>query len=185
MIAEVALFPGIVTVVEGVIVKVPVVSVPAQNTPPSQALFRAKGLPSVPPFVAFQETWTFRTVIGSWGFVIEKPIPLLTMVSGPVVILLQPGIAVDVMVGVNVSVGVAVCVEVDVTVAVGVNVGTRVAVLVGKGVNVIIPPRDVAVGVGDGAVAVGVSTGRVLPGVIGIVGTGVFGELDVSKSRST
>ena len=147
MIAEVTLFPGMVKVVEGVIVRVPVLSVPAQNTPPRLALFKAKGLLPAPPFVEFQETWTFRTVIVSCGFVKDKLITLLTTISEPVVMLLHPGIAVGVMVGVNVSVGVHVCVVVGVTVAVGVIVGTRVAVLVGNGVSVITSPESVAVGV--------------------------------------
>lgn len=178
MIAEVTLLPGMVTVVEGVIVRFPVLSVPAQNTPPRLALFRANGLLPAPPFTEFQTTWTFKTVIGSCGFVIDKLITLLTIMSGPVVILSQPGIAVGVIVGVNVRVGVMVSVGVCVTVAVGVIVGTSVGVLLGKGVMVTNCPSPVAVGV-TVIVAVGVSEGTVVPGVVGTLEVGVLGELEV------
>lgn len=178
MIAEVSLLPGMVTVVEGVIVRFPVRSVPAQNTLPRLALFRAKGLLPAPPFTEFQTTWTFKTVIGSCGFVIDRLIRLLTIMSGPVVILSQPGIAVGVMVGVNVRVGVMVSVGVNVIVAVGVIVGTSVGVLLGKGVMVTNSPSPVAVGVAV-IVAVGVLEETGVPGVVGALEVAVLGALEV------
>jgi hypothetical protein len=104
---------------------------------------------------------------------------------GPVIMLSQPGIAVGVVVGVNVRVGVDVSVVVGVTVAVGVIVGTSVGVFVGSGVMVITSPGCVAVGV---LVSVGVSEGRMVPG--GRVGTLVVGaelvpELEGGDSSST
>ena len=82
---EVVLFPAMVTVVEGVIVRFPVLSVPVQNPLPREALFRAKELPGLPgpPVVLFQVTWTLRTVIESWGFVIVILIVLLLKMIEP------------------------------------------------------------------------------------------------------
>lgn len=164
----------------------PVVSVPAQNMPPRLALFKAKGLFPAPPLMEFQTTWTFRTVIPSCGFVMDRLIILLTTMSEPVVILSQPGIAVGVTVGVNVRVGVNVSVGVEVAVAVGVIVGTSVGVLLGKGVIVTTSPTNVAVGVSDAtvAVAVGVSVDRMVPVIVGMLEPGVFDALGkVSRSR--
>ncbi len=92
--------PGIVTVVEGVMVRFPVVSVPAQNTPRRLTLFRANGLLPAPPFTEFQTTWTFRTVMASCGLVMDKLMRLLTMMIEPVLILSHPGMAVGVILGV-------------------------------------------------------------------------------------
>jgi hypothetical protein len=183
MIGDVMLFPGMVTVVEGVIVRLPVLSLPVQNTPSRLALFKIKGLLAGPPVAEFQVTWTFRTVIASCGLVIVRLIILLppVILIAPVVILPQPGTGVEVAVGVKVSVGVSVSVGVNVIVAVGVIVGVRVGVLLGRGVNVITgPDGSVAVGVSsDGAVAVGVSDGTGVVGMDGTVAVAVFDELDV------
>ena len=57
MIVDVALFPGIVTVVEGVIVKpLPAVLLPVQNTLPRLAYCKVKGLLAGPPVAEFQAT---------------------------------------------------------------------------------------------------------------------------------
>ena len=184
------MFPGIVTVVEGVIVRFPVLFVPAQNVPFRLTVFNANGLPAVPPplppFVEFQTTWTFRTVIESCGFVRDRLIVLLSKTIEPVEILLKPGTAVEVAVGVKVRVGVTVSVGVSVTVAVRVSVGTSVGVLLGRGVIVTTSPENVAVGVCEAtvavAVAVGVSEGRTVPGV---VGAPTVGELGVRVGRSS
>jgi hypothetical protein len=56
MIGVVTLFPGIVTVVEGVIVAFPVLSVPVQNMPPRLTLFKDKVLLPDPPVAEFQTT---------------------------------------------------------------------------------------------------------------------------------
>lgn len=106
------MFPGIVTVVEGVIVRFPDVSLPAQNTPPRLILFKTKGLFPDPPFTEFQTTWTLETVIVSCGFVIDKLMTLLTKMIEPVLMLSHPGMGVEVTVGVNVIVGVDVSVGV-------------------------------------------------------------------------
>ena len=163
------MFPGIVTVVEGVIVRFPVLSVPAQNTPFRLTFFRDRVLLAGPPVVEFQTTWTFSTVIESCGFVMDRLIVLVSKMIEPVEILLQPGTGVDVAVGVKVRVGVRVSVGVSVTVAVRVSVGTSEGVLLGKGVMVTTWPTDVAVGVCEAtvavAVAVGVLEGITVPGV--------------------
>ena len=174
-IVEVRLFPGMVTVVEGVIVRpVPAVLLPVQNVVPRLTLFKVKVLPEPPgaPVALFQVTWTSRTVIESCGLVIVILIVLLPPVPGtviqPATMLPHPGTGVEVAVGVKVSVGVSVSVGVNVIVAVGVIVGVSVVVLLGKGVNVITWPACVAVGVSVG-ISVGVFVG-VLVGVF--VGTG-------------
>ena len=141
------MFPGIVTVVEGVIVRFPVLSVPAQKIPFRLTLFRDRVLLAGPPLAEFQTTWTFRTVIESCGFVMDRLIVFTSKMMEPVEILLQPGTAVEVTVGVKVRVGVTVSVGVSVTVAVRVNVGTSEGVLLGKGVIVTTSPIRVAVGV--------------------------------------
>ena len=64
------LFPGIVTVVEGVIVRLPLVFVPDQNVPPRTTLCKVSVLFPDPPFAAFHVTWTVATVTGVCGFVI-------------------------------------------------------------------------------------------------------------------
>ena len=160
MIMEVALFPGIVTVVGGVVETLPVPSMTVQVMPPRLTLFKFKALFAGPPVREFQVAWTFRTVIGSCGLTIVMLIvglPLM-MVIGPAMIMSQPGTAVGVEVGVNVIVGV------KVIVAVGVIVGVRVGVFVGNGVGVD-PPSSTVVGVLDGTVAVAVNVSA---------GTGVF-----------
>ena len=108
MIGVVTLYPGIVTVVEGVIVRFPVLSLPFQNMPPRLTLFKIKGLLAGPPVAAFQTTWTLRTVTGSCGLVIVKLIVGLppVILIAPVVMLPQPGTGVEVEVGVKVMVGV-------------------------------------------------------------------------------
>jgi hypothetical protein len=182
------LFPGIVTVVDGVIVRFPVLSVPAQNTPFRLALLRGRVLLAGPPVVEFQTTWTFRTVIESCGFVMDRLIVLASKMMEPVEILLQPGTAVEVTVGVKVRVGVTVSVGVSVTVAVRVNVGTSEGVLLGKGVIVTTSPIRVAVGVCEEtvavAVAVGVREGITVPGVVGTPGVVGMGVLVLKVSRS-
>jgi len=126
---DVVLFPGIVTVVEGVIVKpLPAVLLPIQNVVPRLTLCRVKVLPEPPgaPVEEFQVTWTSKTVIGSWGLVIVILILLVPAAPGmaiePVVMLSHPGTGVEVAVGVKVFVGVGVTVRV----LVGVNVGVLV-----------------------------------------------------------
>ena len=182
LIAEIWLFPGI-TKEEGAIVKLPVPSAPSQNLPPRLMLSKLKALPPAPPFVAFQVTWMLLTVIVSCGFVKDKLITSLMMMSGPVVMLSHPGMAVGVMVGVKVKVGVAVSVGVKVTVGVDVIVGISVGVFVGNGVIVITSPENVAVGV---LVPVIVSVGRTVPGKVVRVTVGVFviPELEDGESRS-
>lgn len=60
------MFPGIVAVGEGEIVRLPVVFVPDQNTlVPKRALVSVKVLFPAPPLTAFQTTWTLPTVIVS------------------------------------------------------------------------------------------------------------------------
>ena len=161
----------------------PVLSVPAQNMPFRLTLFKANGLPDgppLPPFVEFQTTWTFRTVIESCGFVMSRYIFLVSKMIELVEMLLQPGTAVEVTVGVKVRVGVKVSVGVSVTVAVRVSVGTSEGVLLGKGVIVTTWPIKVAVGVCEATVAVAVAVG-VLEGipVPGVVGGPTVGGLDV------
>ena len=156
------MFPGMVTVVEGVIVRFPVLSVPAQNVPSRLTLLKANGLPDgppLPPLAEFQTTWMFRIVIEACGFVMARLIVLVSKMMELVEILLQPGIAVEVTVGVKVRVGVIVSVGVSVTVAVRVSVGKNVGVLLGKGVIVTTTPTDVAVGVCEATVAVAVAVG--------------------------
>lgn len=128
LIVEVALFPGIVTVVEGVMVRSPVLSLPVQNRPPRLAYCKVKALPvcpPAPPVEEFQTTRTSRTVTESWGLVMIILMILPDTVIAPRVMLSQPGTAVGVAVGVNVAVGVLLGVNV------GVIVGVRVGVLVG------------------------------------------------------
>lgn len=182
---EVRLFPGMVTVVEGVIVSpLPAVLLPVQNVVPRLTLFKVKVLPEPPgaPVALFQLTWTFRTVIESCGLVIVILIVLLPPVPGtviqPAVMLPHPGIGVEVAVGVKVSVGVSVFVGVNVIVAVGVIVAVSVGVLLGKGVNVITGPDGtvaVAVGVLDGTAVVGTA----VVGTDGTVAVAVFRGADV------
>ena len=188
IIGVVTLFPGIVTVVVGVMVKFPEMSVPVQNTPSRLTLFKAKDLPAGPPLVEFQTTWILRTVTGSCGLVIVRLIVGLppVILIAPVVMLPQPGTGVEVLVGVKVIVGVKVMVGVRVSVKVGVTVGVSVIVLLGRGVNVIkSPPGSVAVGVSDGPVGVkvGVLDGTAVAGTVGaavlvepVVGTTLFPE---------
>jgi len=180
------LFPGMVTVVEGVIVRFPVLSLPVQNTPTRLALFKIKGLLAGPPVAEFQVTWTFRTVIASCGLVIVRLIILLppVMLIAPVVILSQPGTGVEVAVGVKVKVGVKVVVGVKVCVKVGVTVGVSVGVLLGRGVNVITGPDGfVAVGVSDVTVTVGVLAATVAVGPPdGDVAVGGFEAPDVGTT---
>ena len=129
--------------VEGMIVRFPVLSPTVQNVVPRLTLFKVKVLPEPPgaPVALFQDTWTSRTVIESCGFVIVILIVLLPPVPGtviqPAVMLPHPGIGVEVAVGVKVFVGVGVIVRVLVGVNVGVIVGVSVGVLLGRGVNVI------------------------------------------------
>jgi len=180
---DIVLFPGMVRVVEGVIVKpLPAVLLSIQNVYPRLTLFSVKvlGLP-VPPVEEFQVTWTSRTVIVSCGLMIVILIVLL-LPPAPgteielALILPHPGTAVGVVVGVKVSVGVGVIVGVLEGVNVAVIVGVSVGVLVSSGVSVNTgPDASVAVGVSDGTVAVGVSDGTVAVGVLlGPDGTGVF-----------
>ena len=184
MIGVVTLYTVMVTVVEGVIVRFPELSLPLQNMPPRLTLFKTKGLPDGPPVAAFQTTWTFRTVTGSCGLVIVRLIVGLppVILIAPVVMLPQPGTGVEVEVGVKVTVGV------EEAVKVGVTVGVSVGVLLGRGVNVITgPDGDVAVGVSpDGTVAVGVSVTTVAVGPPdGEVAVAVFDELlDVGAELS-
>ena len=57
MIVEVVLFPGMVNVVEGVIVRLPELSLPVQNpTPARLALIKFKLLLAGPPVREFQVT---------------------------------------------------------------------------------------------------------------------------------
>jgi hypothetical protein len=117
-IAEVALFPGMLTIVEGVIVSFPELSLPDQNRLPLAlpvhnwslriAYCKVKALLASPPVEAFQETWTLRTVTDPWGLVIVIPMALSDLLIGPWVILSHPGIAVAVAVGVAVGVKVGV-----------------------------------------------------------------------------
>lgn len=82
MIEEVMLFPGIVTVVAGVIVSpLPAVLEPIQNVVvPRVTLDNVKVLPLPPgaPVELFHVTCTSETVIASCGFVI-----VILMVLGP------------------------------------------------------------------------------------------------------
>jgi hypothetical protein len=167
-----------VTVVEGVIMRLPTVLLPVQNTPPRLAYCKVKVLLPAPPLKEFQTTPTSRTVTESWGLVIVILMVLPDILIGPGMMLSHPGTAVGVVVGVNVSVGVGVTVGVLEGVNVGVIVGVSVEVLLGRGVNVITgPDGSVAAGVSDGTVAitVGVSDGM---GVDGTVAVGVFDEPD-------
>lgn len=169
MIVEVALLPGMVTVVAGVIVRSPVLSLPVQNWLPRLAYCKVKALPvcpPAPPVEEFQTTRTSRTVTESWGLVIIILMVLPDTVIAPGVMLSHPATAVGVAVGVKVFVGVGVTVGVLLGVNVAVIVGVRVGVLLGRGVNVTTwPDGSVAVGVSDGSVAVGVSDGTVAAGV--------------------
>ena len=66
MIVEVTLFPGMVTFVEGVIVRpVPAVLLPDQNVLPRVMLCNVSWLLPDAPVVLFQVTWTFETVIAA------------------------------------------------------------------------------------------------------------------------
>jgi hypothetical protein len=69
-IVDVVLFPGMVTVVEGSIVKSPVSSLPVQKRTSRLAYCRLKELPLGPPR-GFQTTWTLETVSVSCGFMIH------------------------------------------------------------------------------------------------------------------
>jgi hypothetical protein len=82
MIVDVKLFPGMVRVADGVIVRLPVLLLPVQNVPPRLALCKVKVLPFGPP-VGFQATWTLETVIESWGLVIVILIVLPDIVIAP------------------------------------------------------------------------------------------------------
>jgi hypothetical protein len=177
-IVEVLLFPGIVTVVGGVLVILPVLLLAVQVTPARLMLCRDKGLLAGPPVREFQVAWTLSTVIASCGLVmvmliIGVPPGILMAV---VVIMLQPGTGVEVMVGVKVIVGVNVIVGVKVIVAVGVMVGVLDG---GIGVKVDTPGGSVAVGatvlVAKRTVAVGELTGTVAVNVL--EGTAVFGAV--------
>ena len=185
MIVDILLFPGMVTVVDGVIVKPPPeVLLPAQNVVPRLALNKVKGLLPEAPVVLFQVTWTLETVIASCGLVIVIVIKvlLLAVLIVPARMFPQPGTGVEVEVGVKVMVGVKVTVGVEVCVRVGVIVGVFVTVLLGNGVNVTrSPPGSVGVGVfvGPLGIDVGVSVGaavKVAAGVLvgPVVGTTLF-----------
>ena len=66
MIVEVMLFPGMVTFVEGVIVRpVPAVLLPDQNVLPRVMLVKVKVPLLGDPVELFQVTWTFETVTAS------------------------------------------------------------------------------------------------------------------------
>jgi len=186
MIVDVVLFPGIVTVVEGVIIRpLPAVLAPVQNWTPRLAYCRVKVLLPAPPLTEFHITWTFGTVIESWGFVIVILIVLADVVIAPRVMLPQPGTGVEVAVGVNVMVGVNVIVGVFVGVNVGVTVGVfegiSVGVLLGRGPAVAGIDVLVGIGVSDGiAVSVGV-----LDGVAGVAEAAGVHVLDEPEPRST
>ena len=120
------LFPGMVTVEAGVIVKSPLAFVPDQNVPPRLALSKVRNLG---PLAPFQVTRTVEMVTGSCGFWIVMLIVEPSMVRLPAIIWLHPGTTVGVEVGVEVNVGVAVVVGVRV----GVLVLVAVGVLVGEG----------------------------------------------------
>lgn len=156
MIVEVVLFPGMVTVVGGMVVTLPVLLMTVQVTPPRLMLFKFRPLPAGPPLKEFQVAWIFRTVIASWGLVIVMlmvGLPAMAKI-GPALIMLQPGTTVGVAVGVEVIVGVNVMVAVEVT------VGVSVGVAVGQGVGVEPSPGiTVEVLVGTVAVAVNVLVG--------------------------
>jgi len=62
MIVDVAL-AGMVSVAEGVIVKLGPTAKPDQNTLPRLALCRVRVLEPGPPVTLFHDTWTLRTVI--------------------------------------------------------------------------------------------------------------------------
>ena len=64
LIVEVVLFPGMVMVREGMIVRLPVLLLPVQNTLPRLAYSKVKTLPFGPPN-KFQITRTFETVTES------------------------------------------------------------------------------------------------------------------------
>ena len=110
-IVDVTLFPGMVTVGEGVIMRLPVLSLPVQNMSPRMAYSKTKELPLGAPN-GFQATWTSETMIGSCGLVIVILMRLPSMMIEPVVMLPHPGTGVEVEVGVNVAVGVNVMVGV-------------------------------------------------------------------------
>jgi hypothetical protein len=174
MIVEVTLFPGIVTVVGGVVVTLPVPSITVHVIPAKLTLFKFKALFAGPPLREFQVAWIFRTVINSCGLVIVMlmvELPVVTMI-GPAEIMLHPGTAVGVAVGVNVTVGVNVIVGVEVI------VGVVVGVFVGTGVGVEPPSTTVGVLVGSVAVAVNVLAGTVAVCVGGTVAVGVLDEPD-------
>lgn len=124
MIVEVVLFPGMVTVVGGAVVTLPVLLFTIQVTPARLTLCKVKALLAGPPLREFQVAWTFRTVIESCGLVI-----VMLIVGAPpgilialAVMLPQPGTGVEVIVGVKVMVGVKVIVGVRVSVGVSVGV---------------------------------------------------------------
>ena len=124
MIVEVVLFPGMVTVVGGVVVTLPILLLTVQVTPARLTLCKAKALLPGAPVREFQVACTFKTVTASWGLVmvilIVRTPPGILIALG--VIILQPGTGVDVTVGVNVAVGVKVIVGVRVSVGVSVGV---------------------------------------------------------------
>ena len=62
MIVEVVPFPAMVKVVEGVMVRVPVLLLPDQKALPKVASVRVKRLLPGPPVALFQVTWTVETV---------------------------------------------------------------------------------------------------------------------------
>jgi hypothetical protein len=172
-IVEVLLFPGIVTVVGGVLVILPVLLLAVQVKPARLILCRDKDLLAGPPVREFQVAWTFSTVTASCGLVIVMlivglPPGILIVV---VVIMLQPGTGVEVIVGVKVMVGVKVIVGVNVAAVVGVIEGVSVTVGVFEGVSV----NTFAVGEANNTVAVGVLTCTVAVRVA--VGTAVLGAV--------
>lgn len=188
IIVEVELFPGMVTIVEGVMVRLPEVLLPDQKMPPRLAYCNVSGvpLPPAPPVVEFQTTCTSRMVMGSCGLVTVMLMVLPVIVMRPRVILSHPGTAVRVAVGVKVMVGVSVMVGVRVGVLVGETVGVRLNVgVVGGEVKVMNGPEGVfvavAVGVLLGGGVVGVLDAAAVTGVDGVVGTGV----DPVESSST
>lgn len=179
-IVEIALFPGMNMVVEGLMTRSPLVSLPVQNCVPRLAYCRVRTLLSDPPDEAFQATWTFRTVTGSCGLVIVMLMVLPNISIFPAVILSHPAIAVGVAVGVEVEVGVEVGVDDReiVGVIVGVSVGSGVKVTTGPEPGVAVAVA-VGVSVGRGDVAVGVSDG------VGLAAAGVFVEPDPASSSTS
>jgi hypothetical protein len=178
MIVDVRLLPGIVTVVGGVVVILPVLLLTIQLTSARLTLCNVKPLLPGPPVREFQVARIFETVTETCGLVMVMLIveALLVILIRLAVILSHPDTGVEVKVGVNVIVGVNVVVGVKVIVAVGVMVGVFDG---GIGVNVDTPGGTVAVGatvlVAKRTVAVGVLTGTVAVNVSD--GTAVFGAV--------